>query len=950
MLWYQKSREKWVKFGDKNTAFFHTQTIVRRKRNRVHRLQLPCGTWSSDSDTLQQEAQNYFKLFFTASQDNRDRTFTEGTHLSITEEGRNSLTAPITKNEVYAAFNSMKPYKAPGPDGFHCIFFKQYWHIVGNDIYHMVQTAFQTGHFDPEISNTLIALIPKIDPPTTYKDFRPISLCNITYKIITTVLVHRLRPILTNIIGPYQSSFLLGRGTADNSIVLQEIIHFMKHSKRKKGYVAYKLDLEKAFDNVNWDFLSNCLHDFGFPNITIKFIMHCVASPSYSILWNGNKLPPFKPSHGLRQGDTLSPYLFILCMEKLSAAINSAVAQGRWAPIQITPTGPHLSHLLFADDVLLISKAKTSQVHLIHDLFERFSQASGLRINIAKSRAFTRQALLMVKSLASLQYPESKAHPHLASRLTLATSVLSSIPTYYMQINWLPQSICDSIDQTTRNFFWKDTNNKGVNLVNWKKLTTPKQSGGLGIRRAREANTCLLGKLVWDMVQSTNKLWVNILSNKYTTGSNILQATCSSNSSPTWSSIIKAKNVLRNGYLWRAGSGTSSFWFHNWSPHGLIGSHVPIIDIHDIQLTVKDVFTHTGQHTHALYTNLPPAIADYINNTNFRFNERIENTIIWSHNINGVYTANCGYAWLLRNSDTDTNPLSTHSWSWIWKLKSPEKFKLLIWLACHNAIPTMSLLEHRHMAPLPPVLDVEKTKKPLCIAFGIVVSPPLFGTGSVSRIPLFSTKLFHQAGSNNTLPVTTLPFSFPVSGGPGETAIYSVTAQSSQTLVRWNNSNFSGVVLNVDGSCLGAPIRAGYRGILRNSVGFFLQGFSGFIEATTDILFAELTAIHKGLLMAAENGIEEMICYTDSLLSVKLLTNSSSRFHAYAVLIQDIQDLLLSTNFSIQHCHREGNQCADFMAKLGAISNEEFARHTTPPYDLIPLIRLDAMGTAFPRA
>lgn len=176
------------------------------------------------------------------------------------------------------------------------------------------------------------------------------------------------------------------------------------------------------------------------------------------------------------------------------------------------------------------------------------------------------------------------------------------------------------------------------------------------------------------------------------------------------------------------------------------------------------------------------------------------------------------------------------------------------------------------------------------------------------------------------------------------------SARSSQTLVRWNNSNFSGVVLNVDGSCLGAPIRAGYGGILRNSAGFFLQGFSGFIEATTDILFAELTAIHKGLLMAAENGIEEMICYTDSLLSVKLLTNSSSRFHAYAVLIQDIQDLLLSTNFSIQHCRREGNQCADFMAKLGAISNEEFARHTTPPYDLIPLIRLDAMGTAFPRA
>jgi hypothetical protein len=97
----------------------------------------------------------------------------------------------------------------------------------------------------PTISETLIALIPKVDPPYTFKDFRPISLCNITYKIITKVLVHRLRPILNNIIGPYQSSFLPGRGTTDNAIVLQEIIHFMRKSKKKEGYVAFKIDLEK---------------------------------------------------------------------------------------------------------------------------------------------------------------------------------------------------------------------------------------------------------------------------------------------------------------------------------------------------------------------------------------------------------------------------------------------------------------------------------------------------------------------------------------------------------------------------------------------------------------------------------------------------------------------------------------------------------------------------------
>jgi len=245
----------------------------------------------------------------------------------------------------------MKHYKAPGPNGFQCIFFKQYWHIVGEDIFQLVKTAFETGYFDPALFDTLIVFIHNVEPPSTYKDFRPISLCNIVYKIITKVLVLRLRPILDTIIGPYKSSFLSGRGTSDN-VVLQEIIHHMRRSKKKKGQVAFKLDLEKAFDNVSWTFLQSCLQDFGFPDITIKFIMHCVTSSTLSILWNGNKMPPFKPSHGLRQGDLLSPYLFIICMEKLSIAINNVVQQGAWEPIHISNNGPRISHLLFVDDVL----------------------------------------------------------------------------------------------------------------------------------------------------------------------------------------------------------------------------------------------------------------------------------------------------------------------------------------------------------------------------------------------------------------------------------------------------------------------------------------------------------------------------------------------------------------------------------------------------------------------
>jgi len=243
-------------------------------------------------------------------------------------------------------------------------------------------------------------------------------------------------------------------------------------------------------------------------------------------------------------------------------------------------------------------------------------------------------------------------------RLTLASSVLSSIPSYYMQINWLSQSICDSIDKATRDFIWKGTDNKGINLVNWHKVTTPKHLGGLGIRTARETNTSLLGKLVWDMVQSSNKLWVQLLSNKYIGGWNFLQASIQTNSSPSWSSIIRAKNILNHGYSWHAGSGSSSFWFNNWSTHGLIGNHVPIIDIHDLHLIVKDVFSVAGLHAQELYTNLPSESVDFINSTHFRFNTAIEDSFIWARNKNGNYTTKSGYDWLLSLKVTidDTTP------------------------------------------------------------------------------------------------------------------------------------------------------------------------------------------------------------------------------------------------------------------------------------------------------
>ncbi|PNY14401.1 ribonuclease H [Trifolium pratense] len=1015
MLWYQKSREQWIKFGDKNSSFFHAQTIIRRRRNKIHRLQLPNGTWSTDCATLQDEAQLYFKNFFSSTQPVHNRIFREGSHPIIDDAGITALTCPITKDEVTAALNSMKPFKAPGPDGFHCIFFKQYWHIVGDDIFHLVKTAFSSGYFDHNISNTLIALIPKIDTPKTFKDFRPISLCNIVYKLITKVLVHRLRPFLDNIIGPFQSSFLPGRGTSDNAIVLQEIIHFMKRSRNKNGYAAFKLDLEKAFDNVNWDFLRNCLIDFGFPDITVRLIMHCVTSPTYSILWNGTQLPPFTPTHGLRQGDPLSPYLFIICMEKLSVAINNAVIQRNWEPIAITTHGPQLSHLLFADDVLLFTKAKNSQINFITELFERFSHASGLKINLSKSRAYyssgTPQdkihrltSLSGIRNTLSLEkylgfpilqgrakktdflFIFEKMQRRLASwknkilnksgRLALASSVLSSIPTYYMQITWLPQSICDGIDQITRNFLWKDSNKKGINLVGWKKISRPKNLGGLGLRSARDANICLLGKLVWDLLQSTNKLWVNIFSHRYTTGFKLLQASVQQSSSNTWSSVIRAKDILHKGFSWRAGSGSSSFWYSPWSTLGYICTLVPYVDIHDIHLTVKDVVGGCFPYTQMIYTHLPQAALDTINNTQLSFNASLQDVFIWSHNKNGDYTTKSGYDWLLSQSEQVIIP--SHSWSWIWKIAGPEKIKFLFWLACHDAVPTLSVLHHRNIVSSPicsrcgELIEtflhcIRDCRYSRSIWFHIgLTSSSFHGISSVHdwlKHNYFSPhRSIFMAGvwwswrhrnlmclNNECWSAVRISYNIFSMVDNLNSCFPTLMDEANIRTTKWNCLDFTGFVLNTDGSCSGTPIRCGFGCIIRNSDGRFISGASGHITGSSDILLAELSGIYQGLKLASSLGVTDLICYTDSLLSCNLIQGPCSSYHIYGVLIQNIKDHLRQYNIHICHTLREGNQSADYLAKLGASSNVALMIHDAPSVELRNLMDIDARGTLFIR-
>lgn len=240
----------------------------------------------------------------------------------------------VSTEEIEEALWSMKPYKAPGPDGLRAGFFQRFWLLVGDSVRKEVEKVFTQRKVPAYLNNTHIVLIPKIQGPATIGNYRPISLCNSVYKIITKIIVARIRPHLDTLISPCQTAFVLGRRGVDNAIIVQELIHTIGRTKGKRGVMAVKIDLEKAYDKIEWSFIREMLTLFNYPENLVKLIMSCVTLVSTSLLFNGGRLDPFLPSRGIRQGDPLSPYLFILCMEFLGHLIDGKCAAKLQTPVK----------------------------------------------------------------------------------------------------------------------------------------------------------------------------------------------------------------------------------------------------------------------------------------------------------------------------------------------------------------------------------------------------------------------------------------------------------------------------------------------------------------------------------------------------------------------------------------------------------------------------------------
>lgn len=305
----------------------------------------------------------------------------------VTEDDNRLLTKLPSREEVKNAVFSMNGSGAPGPDGFGGSFYHTYWDIIADDVFNSVSQFFIQGWLLPNLNSNLVVLIPKFPGADRIENYRPIALANFQFKIITKVLADRLACIAPKILSENQRGFIRERHISDCICIASEAIN-MLDKKIFGGNLALKIDIKKAFDTLDWNFLLQVLQSFGFDSKFCSWVKVILNSAKLSFSVNGRPVGYFNCKRGVRQGDPLSPLLFCIAEDVLSRALLLLVQNGSILPMAGPKGFSTPSHVLYADDILIFCRGTRSNLLHIKHLLDKYGEASGQLISPNKCKFY----------------------------------------------------------------------------------------------------------------------------------------------------------------------------------------------------------------------------------------------------------------------------------------------------------------------------------------------------------------------------------------------------------------------------------------------------------------------------------------------------------------------------------------------------------------------------------
>lgn len=709
--------------GDRNTAYFHRVSKIRAATKSISLLQ-DGDDDITDPTAIELHILSYFQAIFSMDNNCAQNTMVDETiPLIVSDIENNILISVPSHEEIRAAVFALNADGAPGPDGFGGHFYQSFWDIVGIDVVHSVQEIFLGGSLPPNINSNMIVLIPKVPGAKTMGDYRPIALAKFKFKIVTKIMADRLACITSRIISTEQRGFVRDRNISECIIIASEAINLLD-KKQYGGNLALKVDISKAFDTLDWNFLIAVLHNFGFSTIFINWILTILQSARLSILVNGKAVGFFSCSRGVRQGDPLSPLLFCLAEEVLSRALSASAHRGRLIPMSLCRGYVLPTHVLYADDILIFCTGLKSNVRELLRIFKRYSEVSGQLINNAKSRFFTGamsgSCTIMIANLLGFsvgtvpfQYlgcPIFKGKPKvihfrmitdriknklatwkgrilsIMGRVQLVKSIIHGMIVYSFHVYLWPRRLLRLLDTWIKNFIWSgDVLTRKVCTVSWQVLCRTWEEGGLDIRPTRLINESLILKLSWDLI-AHDKQWATLFKQRY-----FLNGRPSTRYFQTsvWSGIKSHIGKVLNNSLWIVGTGNKiHFWIDNWLGDPLVDLMHIDVDFHGHMKGMVSEVIENGSW------NIPAPITDF-GDIKARLDAlvlprtQLEDVLVWQHSSDGILHSKHASAFLRPSSQVLPWAAS------IWRAAVPPSHSFIFLRLYHSKVPTDENLRSR---------------------------------------------------------------------------------------------------------------------------------------------------------------------------------------------------------------------------------------------------------------